>query len=90
MRDVGVIDYLGLTSALTNHLEEIAPIYSNILVDDGRGARAASSGARVKWLNMNSLLNDLHANRRQDLQFGPNVAEELRGLTLTASELATK
>ncbi|MEZ2144789.1 3'-5' exonuclease [Bradyrhizobium sp. DN5] len=36
MRDVGVIDYLGLTSALSNHLAEIVPQYSSILVDEAQ------------------------------------------------------
>ena len=36
MLDVGVIDYLGLTSALMNHLDEIKPTYSNVLVDEAQ------------------------------------------------------
>lgn len=36
MLDVGVIDYLGLTSALMNHLEEVKPTYSNVLVDEAQ------------------------------------------------------
>jgi hypothetical protein len=45
---------------------------------DGRGMRAAGGGGRLKWPDVSSLLVDLHANRRNDLRFGPNVAEELR------------
>ena len=36
MSDVGVIDYLGLTSALTKRLEIIRPEYTNILVDEAQ------------------------------------------------------
>ncbi|RVC68004.1 hypothetical protein EN766_30960, partial [Mesorhizobium sp. M2A.F.Ca.ET.046.02.1.1] len=36
MLDVGVIDYLGLTSALTKHLSQITPRYTNILVDEAQ------------------------------------------------------
>jgi UvrD-like helicase C-terminal domain/AAA domain len=36
MLDVGVIDYLGLTSALINHLDKLEPTYSNILVDEAQ------------------------------------------------------
>jgi hypothetical protein len=36
MRAVGVIDYLGLTSALAKHLSQIEPRYTNILVDEAQ------------------------------------------------------
>jgi len=36
MRDVGVIDYLGLTSALTAHVDNIPPGYSHIIVDEAQ------------------------------------------------------
>lgn len=36
MTDVGVIDYLGLTSALTRHIDAINPVYTNILVDEAQ------------------------------------------------------
>jgi hypothetical protein len=36
MRAVGVVDYLGLTSALTAHADKIAPTYTNILVDEAQ------------------------------------------------------
>jgi hypothetical protein len=36
MRDVGVIDYLGLTSALSKHIEKLTPTYSNLLVDEAQ------------------------------------------------------
>ncbi|MER9712748.1 UvrD-helicase domain-containing protein [Mesorhizobium sp. M0174] len=48
---------------------------------DGRGLRAAGSLRRRKWQNMRSLITDLVESRRHDLQFGPNVAAELRRLT---------
>ena len=36
MRDVGVIDYLGLTSALAKHLPKVQQEYSHILVDEAQ------------------------------------------------------
>jgi hypothetical protein len=36
MRAVGVVDYLGLTSALTCHINKIAPAYSNVFVDEAQ------------------------------------------------------
>jgi hypothetical protein len=36
MRHVGVVDYLGLTSALAAHTDRIAPAYTNILVDEAQ------------------------------------------------------
>lgn len=36
MREVGVVDYLGLTSALSRHLMEIEPEYTNVLVDEAQ------------------------------------------------------
>jgi len=36
MRAIGGVDYLGLTSALTKHLDKIAPAYTNILVDEAQ------------------------------------------------------
>lgn len=36
MRDVGVIDYLGLTSALSRHMSKIQPQYSHIVVDEAQ------------------------------------------------------
>lgn len=36
MRAVGVIDYLGLTSALSSHLAQIEPRFTNILVDEAQ------------------------------------------------------
>jgi hypothetical protein len=36
MRAVGVVDYLGLTSALATHIDKIAPIYTNVLVDEAQ------------------------------------------------------
>lgn len=36
MRDVGVIDYLGLTSALAKHLGAIDASYTNIIVDEAQ------------------------------------------------------
>jgi UvrD-like helicase C-terminal domain/UvrD/REP helicase N-terminal domain len=36
MRDVGVIDYLGLTAALTRHLSSLEPEYDHILVDEAQ------------------------------------------------------
>ena len=36
MRSVGVIDYLGLTSALATHVDKIKPAYTNILVDEAQ------------------------------------------------------
>jgi superfamily I DNA/RNA helicase len=52
---------------------------------DGRGLQAAGGGGRLKWRNMRSLLNDLHSTRKYDLTFGPNVAEELRKVSLDAT-----
>jgi hypothetical protein len=52
---------------------------------DGRGLRAAGSLRRRKWQNMRSLIADLNESRRHDLQFGPNVAAELRVLTRVIS-----
>lgn len=36
MRDVGVVDYLGLTSALAKHISAISPQYTHILVDEAQ------------------------------------------------------
>jgi hypothetical protein len=36
MRAVGVVDYLGLTSALAPHIDKIAPKYTNVLVDEAQ------------------------------------------------------
>ena len=36
MRDVGVIDYLGLTSALARHLDRIEPLFTNVFVDEAQ------------------------------------------------------
>jgi len=36
MRDIGVVDYLDLTSALNQHLDEIETQYTNILVDEAQ------------------------------------------------------
>ena len=36
MKAVGVIDYLGLTTALAKHVEKIASVYSNVLVDEAQ------------------------------------------------------
>lgn len=36
MRGVGVIDYLGLTSALAQYLDELTPKYTNIIVDEAQ------------------------------------------------------
>jgi hypothetical protein len=36
MRDVGVIDYLGLTSALAQHLEAISASFTNVIVDEAQ------------------------------------------------------
>jgi hypothetical protein len=36
MKWVGVVDYLGLTSALSRHLESITPEYANILIDEAQ------------------------------------------------------
>ncbi len=36
MEAVGVVDYLGLTSALTKHLEKLSPVYTNVLVDEAQ------------------------------------------------------
>ncbi len=47
---------------------------------DGRGLRAAGGVRRLKWQDMRSLIADLNESRRHDLQFGPNVAAELRQL----------
>ncbi len=73
------IQFIYTTQALGLSLEAQDKLMDLV---DGRGMRAAGSGARLKWPNINSLLNDLHANRRHDMQFGPNVAEELRKLPL--------
>jgi hypothetical protein len=54
-----------------------------------RSRGPAASGARVKWPNMNSLLNDLHANWRQNMQFGPNVELQPQRLTERCSITAT-
>ena len=34
MKDVGVVDYLGVTSALYQHLDKIEPVFRSILVDE--------------------------------------------------------
>ncbi|WP_189605667.1 UvrD-helicase domain-containing protein [Mesorhizobium sp. M4B.F.Ca.ET.017.02.2.1] len=47
---------------------------------DGRGLRAAGGLRRLRWQNMRSLVTDLNESRLHDLQFGPNVAAELRQL----------
>lgn len=53
---------------------------------DGRGGRAAGSGRRLRWQNIGSLASDLQESRRNDMLFGPKVAEELRAnLTRTTS-----
>jgi hypothetical protein len=36
MRETGVVDYLGLTSALSRHLSRIEPRYTNIIVDEAQ------------------------------------------------------
>lgn len=36
MRDVGVIDYLGLTTALSRHVDEIEPRYDHVIVDEAQ------------------------------------------------------
>jgi superfamily I DNA/RNA helicase len=36
MKAVGVIDYLGLTSALSKHVDQIGPLYTNVLVDEAQ------------------------------------------------------
>ena len=36
MSAIGVIDYIGLTSALTLHLDKLHPAYTNILVDEAQ------------------------------------------------------
>ena len=36
MEHVGVIDYLGLTSALARHMDSIAPEYTNVIVDEAQ------------------------------------------------------
>lgn len=36
MRDVGVIDYLGLTAALTAHLSSLEPEYDHIIIDEAQ------------------------------------------------------
>jgi len=36
MDAVGVTDYLGLTTALSSHLDKIAPMYSHVLVDEAQ------------------------------------------------------
>jgi hypothetical protein len=36
MRAIGVVDYLGLTNALSKHMGRISPSYTNILVDEAQ------------------------------------------------------
>src|SRR5262249_52985977 len=36
MQAVGVVDYLGLTSALAPHIDKIVPRYTNVLVDEAQ------------------------------------------------------
>ncbi len=36
MTAVGVVDYLGLTVALTRHLDRIVPLYTHVLVDEAQ------------------------------------------------------
>jgi hypothetical protein len=77
----------GLQFVYTTHALGLSVEAQDKLIDlvDGRGMRAAGSGARLKWPNMRSLFSDLHANRRSDSRFGPNVADELRMIPVTAA-----
>jgi len=36
MRDIGVVDYLGLTSALSHHLDSIEPEFTNVIIDEAQ------------------------------------------------------
>jgi hypothetical protein len=36
MTQIGVVDYLGLTSALSHHLDSIIPLYDHIIVDEAQ------------------------------------------------------
>lgn len=36
MRDVGVVDYLGLTSALSKYIARLKPLFTNVLVDEAQ------------------------------------------------------
>lgn len=36
MTEVGVVDYLGLSSALSRHMEQLAPLYDHIIIDEAQ------------------------------------------------------
>jgi hypothetical protein len=75
----------GLQFVYTAHALGLSVEAQDKLIDlvDGRGMRAAGGGGgRLKWPNVSLLFADLHANRRNDLRLGPNVAEELRAIAL--------
>ncbi|MGJ5036709.1 3'-5' exonuclease [Bradyrhizobium sp. HKCCYLRH3059] len=63
---------IGLSSDAQDKLIEVV---------DGRGLRAAGTGARLKWPDMKSFFEDLRASRRSDRIIGSTVADELRRLT---------
>jgi len=79
----------GIQFIYTAHALGLSPEAQDKLIElvDGRGLQAAAGGGRLKWPNMRSLLTDLCANRKYDLRFGANVAEEIRGLSLDANQL---
>ena len=74
----------GLQFVYTTHALGLSLEAQDKLIElvDGRGMRAAGGGGRLKWPDVGSLLVDLRANRRSDLRFGPNVAEELRRIAV--------
>jgi hypothetical protein len=89
-KDVAEVGSLtGLQFVYTAHALGLSVEAQDKLIDlvDGRGMRAAGGGGRLKWPNVSSLLADLHANRRNDLRFGPNVAEELRIIALDTQSI---
>ncbi|WP_262271841.1 3'-5' exonuclease [Microvirga yunnanensis] len=76
----------GLQYLYTSRTLSLSGEAQDKLIDlvDGKGARAAGGGRRLRWANVGSLAANLRDSRRHDNLLGPKVAEELRanlGLT---------
>ena len=54
---------------------------------DGRGARQAGGGARIRWETVRGLAKDLQMSRNRGRFIGPRVAEELRSNLRWVTEL---
>ncbi|MER8543800.1 AAA family ATPase [Mesorhizobium sp. M1334] len=74
----------GLQFVYTGNALGISPEAQDKLIElvDGRGMRASGGGRRLRWQNMGALITDLNESRLHDLQFGANVAGELRRLSI--------